>query len=281
MRVFGCVCFVHNSNPESKFDSKAIKCIFVGYSNTRKGYKCYSLEQKKNFISKDVTFHENVMYYSSNHNDQIISIREDIHEEEIQFSSEERNPTININDETISAESNIETQVNDINDKEVSPDIETIDENNDSISIRKSKRLKIPKKLYPIEEYVTICSIPIPKVYVANLSDIKIPKNIEEASMDERWKSAMDEEIYALEKNNTWEIVNVPNNKKTVGCKWLFNIKYKPDGNIDRFKARLVAKGYTQVYGIDYMETLSPVAKMTTIRILISLAACKNWNLYQ
>ena len=147
--------------------------------------------------------------------------------------------------------------------------------------LEKVKRLKIPKKLYPIEEYVTVCSIPIPKVYVTNLSDIKIPKNIEEASMDERWKSAMDEEIYALEKNNTWEIVNVPNNKKRVGCKWLFNIKYKPDGNINRFKARLVAKGYTQVYGIDYMETFSPVAKMTTIRILISLAACKNWNLYQ
>ena len=221
------------------------------------------------------------MYYSLNHNDQIISITEDTPEEEIQFSSEERNPTININDETISNEPNIETQVNDINDKEVSPDIEKIDENNDSISIRKSKRLKIPKKLYPIEEYVTVCSIPIPKVYVTNLSNIKIPKNIEEASMDERWKSAMDEEIYALEKNNTWKIVNVPINKKTVGCKWLFNIKYKPDGNIDRFKARLVAKGYTQVYGLDYMETFSPVAKMTTVRILISLAACKNWNLYQ
>ena len=84
------------------------------------------------------------MYYSSNHNDQIISIREDIPEEEIQFSSEERNQTININDETISTEHNIEIQVNDINDKEVSPDIEKIDENNDSISIRQSKRLKIP-----------------------------------------------------------------------------------------------------------------------------------------
>ena len=149
----------------------------------------------------------------------------------------------------------------------MSLDIEKIDENNDSISIRQSKRAKIPKKIYPIEDYVTVCSSPIPKVYVTNLSDIKIPKNIEEESMDERWKSAMDEEIYALEKNNTWEIVNVSNNKKTVGCKWLFNIKYKPDGNIDRFKARLVAKGYTQIYGIDYMETFSRVAKMTTIRL--------------
>ena len=64
LRVFGCACFVHNNNPKRKFDSKVIKCIFVGYSNTKKGYKCYSPEQRKFFISKDVKFHENVMYYS-------------------------------------------------------------------------------------------------------------------------------------------------------------------------------------------------------------------------
>ena len=91
----------------------------------------------------------------------------------------------------------------------------------------------------------------------------------------------MDEEINALEKNSTWEIIDVPNNKKTLGCKWLFNIKYKPDRNIDMFKARLVSKGYTQIYGIDYMETFSLVEKMTIVRILISFAACKHWNLYQ
>ena len=68
----------------------------------------------------------------------------------------------------------------------MSPDIEKIDENNDSISTRQSKRVKIPKKIYPIEDYVTVCSIPNPKLYVTKLSDIKILKNIEEASMEER-----------------------------------------------------------------------------------------------
>ena len=99
--------------------------------------------------------------------------------------------------------------------------------------------------------------------------------------MDNRWKSAINEEINALENNQTWEIVDKQQNKKSVGCRWLFTIQYKPNRDIERFKARLVAKGYTQVYGIDYLETFSPVAKMSTVRILISLAACKNWVLHQ
>lgn len=91
----------------------------------------------------------------------------------------------------------------------------------------------------------------------------------------------MSEEMRALEKNKTWEIVELPKGKKPVGCKWVFTVKYNAGGTLERYKARLVAKGYTQTYGIDYQETFAPVAKMNTIRVLLSLATNLDWPLQQ
>ena len=89
------------------------------------------------------------------------------------------------------------------------------------------------------------------------------------------------EELRALKKNGTWELVHLPREKSTIGCKWVFVVKQKADGTIDRYKARLVAKGYTQTYGLDYTETFAPVAKMNTIRVLISCAVNLGWDLQQ
>lgn len=119
------------------------------------------------------------------------------------------------------------------------------------------------------------------RALVSNLTGIQIPKDVQEALKIPEWKEAIMDEMRALEKNCTWEIVQKPRDKSPVGCKWVISVKYKADGSIERYKARLVAKGYTQTYGIDYQETFAPVAKINTVRVLLSLAANLDWRLRQ
>jgi Reverse transcriptase (RNA-dependent DNA polymerase) len=102
---------------------------------------------------------------------------------------------------------------------------------------------------------------------------IDVPESVEEAIKNSEWVQAMKEELNALYKNDTWILVNLPEGKRPVGCKWVFTIKYDVQGNVERYKARLVAKGFTQIYDIDFQETFSPVAKLNIIRVLLSLAA--------
>jgi Reverse transcriptase (RNA-dependent DNA polymerase) len=75
--------------------------------------------------------------------------------------------------------------------------------------------------------------------------------------------------------------MSLPKGKKPVGCKWVYKIKYNSDGTIERHKAILVAKGFTQTYGLDYQETFAPVVKMSTVRILLSIAVNLGWSLCQ
>jgi len=91
----------------------------------------------------------------------------------------------------------------------------------------------------------------------------------------------MHAELDALDVNQTWQITSLPPGKKTIDCRWIYKIKYKSDGTVDRYKARLVAKGYTQLEGLDFLDTFAPVAKLTTLRLLLALAAAYNWSLTQ
>ncbi|RVW93337.1 Retrovirus-related Pol polyprotein from transposon RE1 [Vitis vinifera] len=135
---------------------------------------------------------------------------------------------------------------------------------------------------HPIGNYVTYEGLsPSYRAFATSLDDTQVPNTIQEALKISEWKKEVQDEIDALEKNGTWTITDLPVGKRPVGCKWIFTIKYKADGSVERFKARLVARGFTQSYGIDYQETFAPVAKLNTIRILLSLAVNQDWCLQQ
>ena len=91
----------------------------------------------------------------------------------------------------------------------------------------------------------------------------------------------MKEELDALTKNHTWDLVTLPLRQSVVGCKWIYKIKTRSDGSIERYKARLVAKGSTQEYRIDYEETFAPVARISSVRALLAVAVASKWDLFQ
>jgi hypothetical protein len=107
------------------------------------------------------------------------------------------------------------------------------------------------------------------------------PVTYEEAAKKDKWRKAMEEEMTALRQNQTWELMPKLEGVKLILCKWVYKVKTRTDGSIERYKTRLVARGFSQQYRLDYDETFSPVAKITTIRVLLTLAATKDWKLWQ
>jgi len=119
--------------------------------------------------------------------------------------------------------------------------------------------------------------------YIIYLMD-DTPKTIEEAysSLDtDLWKKTVQSEMDSIMSNGTWEMVDRPYRCKPMGCKWVFKKKFRPDGTIEKYKTRLVAKGYIQKEGEDYFDTYSPVACLTTIRVLLSLAVSHGLLVHQ
>lgn len=337
-RVFGCTAFVHVHQPHrDKLDPRALKCIFLGYSSTQKGYKCYDPLSKRFFTSADITFTEHVPFFSKSYLQGEKSMMEDSPIEPIEplplpslkFKPTESsilskpNSSLNVPDLSQPFPNSLSspispkdpnpfprfpqvysrrkaapllTQVQDSNPASgdtVSPEpssplqsVEVLDETKCDldlpIALRKGTRECTNRPLYPLSHYVSFERLsPAHKRFIISLNTISIPTNVSEALTKKEWRNAMREEMSALEKNKTWEVVDKPRGTNIVDCKWIFTVKYNADGSLERYKARLVAKGYTQTYGVDYQETFAPVAKMNTVRILLALAAHFDWQLVQ
>ena len=116
---------------------------------------------------------------------------------------------------------------------------------------------------------------------LAQVLEMHDTKTFAEASGHPDWDTTMNEEYRSLMANDTWDLVPLPKGIKLVRCKWVYKTKYASDGSVERHKARLVAKGFSQVEGIDYNETFSPVAKMNSIHLVLFLAASHKWEIHQ
>ncbi|WVZ21733.1 hypothetical protein V8G54_000277 [Vigna mungo] len=103
----------------------------------------------------------------------------------------------------------------------------------------------------------------------------------EEAIKIKEWKDAMVEELSAIERNRTWEIVDLPAQKQTIEVKWIFKTKYKPDGSVAKLKARLVVKGFLQRPGVDFDDFFAPVARLETVRLVVAIANTNAWSIIQ
>ncbi|RVX10895.1 Retrovirus-related Pol polyprotein from transposon TNT 1-94 [Vitis vinifera] len=258
-RVFGCVAFVHlHKHQRTKLTSHALQCVFVGYALHKKGYRCYHPPTRQMYITMDVVFHEDSMYFSS--------------ESELQGEYHKEIQTLDY-DYHISKE-NESGQSELVNQEAGELDMSGQQFGSEDVFT------EIPNQSSSVEGVLNLEPDPFMK-RLPHRHNRAIPNSVQEALADPRWKAAMNEEMKSLQKNETWELVECPQGKKPVGCRWIYTVKYKADGSIERFKARLVAKGYTQTYGIDYTETFAPVAKINTVRVLLSLAANLDWPLQQ
>ncbi|RVW56421.1 Retrovirus-related Pol polyprotein from transposon TNT 1-94 [Vitis vinifera] len=281
-RVFGCTCFVHILTPgQDKLSAKAMKCLFLGYSRLQKGYRCYSLETHRYFISADVTFFEDSPFFSTTSESlpvsevlpiPIVSPPDAMPPRPLQVYH--RRPRV------VAPLPFPEAPADSLPIPSASPAPALPSPNDLPIAVRKG--IRSTRNPHPIYNFLSYHRLSSPySAFVSAISSVSLLKSTHEALSHPGWRQAMVDEMAALHSNGTWDLVVLPSGKSTVGCRWVYAVKVGPDGQVDRLKARLVAKGYTQVYGSDYGDTFFPVAKIASVRLLLSMAAMCSWPLYQ
>ncbi|KAH9652997.1 hypothetical protein KPL70_027263 [Citrus sinensis] len=273
LKVFGCLGYAHIS--QGKLAPRALKCVFIGYPEGTKGYKlwCTDLSPPRCIVSRDVKFNEEAAVDSIQRN----SVRADqVHDEHFEVESPSN---LNQNDDTESAGS-----ADDIGRQESLQEAGSTQSQVMDYQLtrdRQKRQSKAPKRY----GYADLIAFALHSAHEINAEEPHEIQNFKEAincQYAKEWKKSMDEEMNSLYKNCTWELVKRPKNRRIVGCKWIYRIKWGMTiAELRRFKARLVAKGYTQMEGVDFKEVFSPVVRHTSIRVLMAITTTKNLELEQ
>lgn len=242
LRIFGTYAYLNvpKEKRDSKFGQKGMKLLFVGYDGHSTNYRLWDQSARRIRVSSDVDFDEGAQSTQVDQSEKCLL--------EIDFG---------IQDVPESQPQPILAEPEDV----PAPADPEVGEN--------VKKLRDRSKLAEIDRYG------YPIAYLAEVMTISYTQALAGPEA-EHWKSAVEEELQALQENNTWTVVYLPSGKKAIKCKWVFTKKLNPAGEVTRYRARLVAKGFSQREGIDYTETFAPVVRPESIRILLAIAAAKD-----
>uniref|UniRef100_A0A2N9HJJ7 Reverse transcriptase Ty1/copia-type domain-containing protein n=1 Tax=Fagus sylvatica TaxID=28930 RepID=A0A2N9HJJ7_FAGSY len=266
--LFLCCCHNHLISRLMAFSSWS--CLFISssiisFSRSLRGFRCYDPISRRLRISRHVEFWEHQTFSSRQHFPFISSSMTPI------FTD----PSIDLYPDPV-RDSTQPPSSSDVPSLVLSPAAGSPDSDPASSApsesptdIRRSTRVRAPPS--HLSDY---------HCYFA-LATLHEPHTYREASTNPLWQQAMADELDALHKTHTWDMTTLPPGKSAVGCKWVYKIKTRADGSVERYKARLVARGFTQEYGIDYEETFAPVARLTSVRSLLAVAAVRHWPLFQ
>ena len=253
LRVFGCAAYSHVPSTERrKLDKKAQRMCFIGYSKNPKGYRLIDLSTDKVVTRRDVVFNETDFRFFERANDESVSISPELLNES--------------KDETIESEPQPDEPPRRSQRAVRCPDYYGYSESADTPTTECADTATLVEHCaYSVQE------IPEPETFDEALS----------SPHAKEWKLATDSEYQSLIDNDTWDLVELPEGRTAVGCKWVFKVKYNGEGKVERFKSRLVAKGYSQRQGLDFEETFSPVVRFSSIRTLLALAIQKDMIVHQ
>lgn len=260
MRIFGCVAYTKINGPYLKKLEERSRCVInLGTEPGSKAYRLYGPVTRQVVVSRDVIFDEKKTWDWS-------SFAE---------TDEEPGSFTLPNNEPVEREDDHEPEQDHINQEE---EVEANENQNEAEPQQMVNRYgrTISKPRY-LDDYVLLADLEGERLL---LTIDEEPENYSEAASSKEWIDAMESEIDSIVRNKTWELVEKPIGVKTIGLKWIFKLKKKADGSVNKHKARLVAKGYVQQKGVDFEDAFAPVARIETIRLLIAFAATRGWEIH-